>query len=354
VPVLGDVPEALVDICIQAVENTVLPRLKVLWGSAADIDGDGRVGIVIAPSINEEKTAIGFFNPGDFYNRNNDINSENYNPASNEMDVIYVASPDDTAGSSYNVESIIATIAHELTHVITFTNKTWIRQVNGQPDAAREELFLDEGMSHLSENLCGYGISGGNIKFLKKFFEATAGYSFCGPNRYGQEDSAGMRGAMGLFLTWLFWRQGGIEFGRTDPNMLIDKGGAAFLQALVNASDTGWESIGKTAGTETKALFEEMTSQINLLHRTGQYYEYKVDAVTKEPVDFFANMKNDGDSDVIAGLPKEYDIGDKSSIGAWSFMFFSPYVSKDGNILSIRMEDQRGVIYYLNALDADR
>lgn len=299
----------LVDKCIQTVENTVLPRLKILWGNAADIDGDGRIGIVIAPSINEEKTAIGFFNPADFYNKNSDINS--------------VAVPDGSPGSSYSVESIIATIAHELTHVITYTNKTWRRQINGQTDAAREELFLDEGMSHLSENLCGYGISGGNIKFLRKFFEATADYSFCEPNRYGQEDSAGMRGAMSLFLTWLFWRQGGIEFEGTDPDGVIDKGGAAFLQALVNSPDMGWGSIGKAADTDTKVLFEEMTAQINLLRGTGQYYKYKVDTTTKEPVDFFANMKNQGDADIIIGFPKEYDISARSNIGAWSFMFFS-------------------------------
>jgi hypothetical protein len=190
---------------------------------------------------------------------------------------------------------------------------------------------------------------------MKKFFEATADYSFCEPNKYGQEDSAGMRGAMSLFLSWLFWRQGGIEFGSTDdPNILIDKGGAAFLQALVNSSDTGWETIGKAAATETKTLFEEMAAQINLLRRTGQYYEYKIDAVTKEPIDYFVNMKNEGGSDVVAGFPKEYEIGGKTSIGAWSFMFFSPYNSEDGNILSIRTEGQKGVTYFLNVLDTER
>jgi hypothetical protein len=350
-PTSGDIAEELIDVCIQIVEDTILPRLKILWGESADIDGDGRIGIVIAPSINEEKLAVGFFNAADFYRRNDDINSTEYNPSSNEMDVIYIASPEDIPSSSYNVNSIVATIAHELTHAITFTNKTWIRNINGQPDAPREELFLDEGMSHLSENLCGYGVSGGNIKFLKYFLENTADYSFCEPDRLGREDSVGMRGAVCLFLSWLFWSQGGIEFLATDPNILIDRGGIAFLQALVNSPHTGWENIGRAANTETKILFEKMIAQINLLRRTGKYYEYKIDAVTEEPIDFFVNMKTKTNPNVIVGFPKEYNISTKSSIGPWAFMFFSPFTLDNDNILNIKSEFQEGTVYFFNAVD---
>ena len=352
-PVTGDVSETLIDECIEAVEQTILPRLKVLWGESADIDGDGRIGIVISPSINEEKLAIGFFNAADFYKRNNDINSENYNPSSNEMDVIYIAFPDDTPGSSYNVKSIVATIAHELTHAITFTNKTWRLNINGPSNAGREELFLDEGMSHLSENLCGYGVSGGNIKFLKHFLENTADYSFCEPDRFGREDSAGMRGAVCLFLSWLFWRQGGIEFSGADANIPVDRGGIAFLQALVNSPYTGWENIGKAVNADTKVLFEKMIAQINTLRRTGKYYAYKVDAVTEEPIDFFVNMKSKNSSDIIVGFPKEYDIGAMSSIGPWSFMFFPPLILKNNNLLNIKTEAQKGEVYFLNTLNIE-
>jgi hypothetical protein len=349
VPALGDVSEKLIDECIKIVEDTILPRLKILWGKSADIDGDGRIGIIIAPSINEEKLAVGFFNAADFYKRSTDINATEYNPASNEMDVIYIASPEDAPGSSYNVKSIVATIAHELTHAITFTNKTWIRNINGQPDAPREELFLDEGMSHLSENLCGYGVSGGNIKFLKYFLENTVDYSFCKSDRLGREDSIGMRGAVCLFLSWLFWTKGGIEFLETDPNVLIDRGGITFLQALVNSSHTGLENIGKAANTDPKLLFEKMITQINFLRMTGQYYDYNIDPVTEEPIDFFVNMKTKDNANIIVGFPKEYDISAKSSIGPWSFMFFSPFTLKNDNILNIKSEEQKGAVYFFNA-----
>jgi hypothetical protein len=349
IPAFGDVQKTLIDECIQITEEIILPRLKTLWGESADINGDGRVGIVIAPSINEENLALGFFNASDFYKRNNDINSVNYNPASNEMDVIYIASPENITGSAYSVKRITATIAHELTHAINFTNKTWIRNMNGYLDADREELFLDEGMSHLSENLCGYGVSGGNIKFLKYFLENTADFSFCGADRLGREDSAGMRGAVCLFLSWLFWRQGGIEFSETDPNILIDRGGITFLQALINSPYTGWENIGHAANTGTKILFEEMIAQMNILRQTDKYYTYKVDAVTKEPIDFFVNMKTQNSPDIIAGFPKEYNIGTGSSIGPWSFMFFSPFTLNNGNKLIIVSEDQKGTVYFLNS-----
>jgi hypothetical protein len=92
-----------------------------------------------------------------------------------------------------------ATVAHELAHLSTFTGKTWSRIRDGQLQAPREELFLEEGWSHLTESLLGFGVSGGNIRFFERFLNNTSMYSFCGPNRLGQNDSAGMRGAISFF-----------------------------------------------------------------------------------------------------------------------------------------------------------
>jgi hypothetical protein len=343
--------ENALNICIQKVEQIILPRLKILFGTAADIDNDGRLAILVTPTINDEKVAVGFFNPANFYNRNIDTNSDIYNPASNEMDIIYIAAPDESSNTSYSVESIIATIAHELTHAITYTRKTWQRQIDGETNAVREELFLDEGLSHLSENLCGFGKSGGNIKFLQKYFDDTASYSFCKSNRFGQEDSAGMRGAITMFLSWLYWEMGGMEYDKFEPGKLIDCGGITFLKKIVDSTDTGWENIGKAVGIPTDKLFEEMVSQINRNRLNNLDYHYKIDPITNEPVEFFINMKNAEDYDYVIGLPKEYDLISPTNIVKWTFMLFPIFTRETKGILNINSQNQDGTAFFITRIN---
>jgi hypothetical protein len=193
------------------------------------------------------------------------------------MDIIYIAVPDSSSDSSYSQASIIATIAHEVTHGSTFSEKTWKRHLSGNMDAQREDLFLDEGWSHLTENLCGYGVSGGNVQFLRRYFDDTAAYSFCTANRYGQDDSAGMRGAITLFLSWLFWRQGGMTWDSADPSRLVDTGGIVFLRRMLASTTTGWESIGQAYGESTDTLFQTMLTELHHARVTGTMYHFKPD-----------------------------------------------------------------------------
>jgi hypothetical protein len=286
---------------------------------------------------------VGFFNPADFFKRNTDSSSSAYNPASNEMDIIYVAVPDSNSDSSYSPASIIATIAHELTHAITFSEKTWKRLASGNADAPREELFLDEGWSHLTENLCGYGVSGGNIKFLRRYFDDTAAYSFCEANRYGQDDSAGMRGAMTLFLSWLFWRQGGMTWDSADPTRLVDGGGIAFLRRMLASSTTGWESIGQAYGEATDTLFQAMLAEINHARMHGSVYHFKPDPINGEPLDCFPNM---GSGASYVGFPKLYPLSEVSSLVPWSYMPFEPCLGARDAALVINARAFNGTVYY--------
>jgi hypothetical protein len=268
----------------------LIPRIETLWGKAADIDGDGRVAVLFTGTLNEEQVAIGYFNPADFFERNDDAASGAYNPSSNETDIIYAAMPDPDPGSAFSAENVIATIAHEMAHAATFTAKTWGRIMDGNARAAREELFLDEGWSHLAENLCGLGVSGGNIKFLKRFLDDTPAYSFCGPNSHGQEDSAGMRGAITLFLSWLFWKSGGMAWEDSNPAALVDTGGISFLRRMAESPGTGWESIGEAFGMPVRMLFAGMLEEMNGLITANGVYNYATDPLTHEAVDFFINM----------------------------------------------------------------
>lgn len=300
---------AAIDACIAEFENTIYIRVTEIWGTAADIDYNKKFTIAFSPTINDEKRALGFFNPADFFKRNTDTNSENYNPASNESDIIYAAIPSLIPDDQYFYKSIAATIGHELTHAITFTKKTYNRIKAGDTQAKRAEIFLDEGISHLSENLIGYGISGGNIKFFQVFLSNTLGYSFCKNSAAGLDDSVGQRGAMTLFLSWCFWQKGGMTWDSKTPVHVKDAGGIAFLQKLISSPYTGWEAIGEAFGTPTDTLFLQMLSDLRRRCPATGFLPYKQDPLTDEAVEFLPCMgKIEGVVDrhgnaVIIGLP---------------------------------------------------
>jgi hypothetical protein len=350
IPETAAIEPAVTAALITAVETRIIPRIETIWGWPADIDEDGRFALLFAPTINEERLAVGFFNPADFFERNIDTTSSSYNPASNEMDILYTALSETEDGSSYSPESIIAAIAHELTHAATFTVKTWIRMQNGDSRAAREELFLDEGWSHLTENLCGFGVSGGNIRFLNRYLDDTAQFSFCGANRNGQEDSAGVRGAMTLFLSWLFWKSGGMEWDALNPVALIDTGGIAFLKRMVTSAETGWESIGNAFGKPTPTLFNEMLNEINNYRMNGRVYQYKTDPLTSEAVDFFVNMGIVNSSQTMTefyvGFPKPFDAFFTKTLMPWSFLFMEPFFVQSDTLDETNAVKHSGDIFY--------
>ncbi len=325
--------ESVIMNCINKIEALIIPRTHAIWGYQADVDADGRVAILLSQTINEEGRALGFFNQADFFKYNNDISSDAYNPASNEMDILYAAIPVSETDSAYSAESIIVTIGHELTHAANFTNKTWTRIAAGGSVVPYEELFLDEGLAHLSENLTGCGISGGNILFFNLFLNDTASYSFCDVNVIGQSDSAGMRGAMTLFMSWLFWKKGGMSWDTDNSALVTDAGGIEFLQKLVRSESVGWDSIGNAYGKPTDVLFMEMLYEMNCCRIDPQPYNYIIDKYTGEPVEFFLNMGEivlPGKT-ININLPKIYDYSAENNLKVlrWSFLFLEPIMLQD-------------------------
>jgi hypothetical protein len=313
-----------------------MPRLMHIWGEWADVDGDGKVAILFSKTINSEKTAVGFFYPKDLFMMVDNPDEPSFNSDSNEMDIIYVAYPY-IGDSVYNPSSISATFAHEITHLITFSQKTYNKILEGNINANRETVYLEEGWSHLSENLCGFGISGGNIMFLKRYFDDTSNYSFCSPNAIGEIDSVGLRGAMSLFFSWLFWKHGGMGWHESIPGIVYDRGGISFLRKLVNSNSIGWQSIGQAVGITMDELFLEFVIDMNRQRAMNNLYVYKIDPYTNEPVEFYNNMG------VLLYQENPYNIAIANTVTAgtryntlpWSFFFIEPMITEDNYILPI-------------------
>jgi len=330
-----DIDAEALAICIANLDNIIMSRLLNIWGEWTDIDGDGKVAIMFSKTINEEKATTGFFYPKDMFLFVDDPAFPSYNPDSNEMDIVYIGYPI-MEDPNYNPNSISATIAHEITHVITFSQKTYNKLHTGGGNINRETVFLEEGWSHLSEILCGFGQSGGNIMFLKKFFDDTSIYSFCSLNAMGEIDSMGMRGAISLFFSWLFWKQGGMDWHESIPGIVYDKGGISFLRRLINSDTIGWPSIGQVVGRTMDELFLDFVYDMNRQRALNTVYNYKIDPHTGEPAEFFNNMgliMYQGITyNIAAGTP--VPVNTSRNTLPWSFFFIEPMLTEDDYVFN--------------------
>ncbi|MCQ2585415.1 MAG: hypothetical protein MJ185_07485 [Treponema sp.] len=302
--------------CIQQYEKIVLPRLKTMYGGVADLDRSRTLTVVFSQTINSEGKAVGFFYPMDFFPNESDINSEDYNPYSNEMDVIYVGIPVTEEQDNYSVQSITATLAHETTHAIAFSERVIFTELSGKKKLDQLEVFLDEGLAHLSESLCGFGESGGNSRFVDYYLKNSKDYSLCEKDALGYSDSIGQRGAMSYFLYWLFDKAGGREWN-SEKNRWEDSGGFTFLKKIVISESAAWESIGEAFGRPTDLLFldfgkELLLNQISFseedpetkesvfsVHKISAYE--KLDSFSILPYSFFVTDLSDREDCFISG-----------------------------------------------------
>jgi len=140
-----------------------------------------------------------------------------------------------------------------------------------------------------------------------------------------------MRGAISLFLSWLFWEAGGIAYDSGDPVKLIDHGGISFLKKMLSSGQTGWESIGLAYGKATGQLFNEFLNEMHNYRLSSSVYNYKIDPFTKEAVDFFVNM---GES-IGLGFPKTSSVSNALSLLPWSFVFMDQFSLQNETLLPL-------------------
>lgn len=259
------------DSIISSFSGLYYDRIIGLFGDHGDVDESECINVLFSNILNESGIAIGFFNPNDMF-----LNT-GFNPASNEGETIYLGVPDESL-FSFSSASIIATACHELCHLIHFYRQVYSDFASGNPEPEVPELFLDEGLAHLSESLAGVGVSGGNIGFFARYLENPWETSLSARNMYGLEDSIERRGAMAGFLSWLFWRAGGAVW-HTDGR-IEDKGGVCFLHNITAMEGNSWDIIGACLNADTDALLEEWANELIFSTTTLGYY----DPITAEPL----------------------------------------------------------------------
>ena len=213
--------------------------IRGTFGNPSDIDGNGRIIIVLTPIVNalvsSAECAVSGYVRGFFYSH--DLASSE--PTSNHGEVFYATVPDPTGRWSceHTKEEMLAvtppTFVHEFQHMISYAQHVIER------DGASETPWLNEGLSHLAEELGSlyferkYPAPAGrsnptqifpdsasafitpNLRYAHRFLFLSTSYSIvsCAP---GSFCSLPERAATWLFLRWLGDQKGDDVFRRLD------------------------------------------------------------------------------------------------------------------------------------------
>jgi hypothetical protein len=156
----------------QAFDATIFPLDTTQFGSPTDLDGNGRVLLVFTRAVNERTPPnVNYYVGGLTYSRDllpktgPGINGVDFCQTGNQAEMFYLMVPDPTSSVNGNDNFTVAfvtsitevTIAHEFQHMINFARRRYLNPDSPQTPA---ELWLNEGLSHMAEELLFYARTG--------------------------------------------------------------------------------------------------------------------------------------------------------------------------------------------------
>lgn len=205
-----------------------------LFGEPSDVNGDGHVAILFTPQVNRLGSSQGGIITGFFYA--NDLYAAR---TSNMREMLYIMVPDSAGVYGAVIEKefamsnlIPAVLPHEMQHAISYNQHVFVG--DGQP----EEAWLNEGLSHLAEDLLGYGIE--NPSRYAIYLSRPEAYGLVTPGTPG----LAARGGIFLFLRYLYEQHA----DRTQFvwNLLHSgKIGVANLEAAFASTDKEFDQYGE-------------------------------------------------------------------------------------------------------------
>ncbi|HVG44783.1 MAG TPA: Ig-like domain-containing protein, partial [Longimicrobium sp.] len=254
---------------IGELENTVYPTNIANFGTPTDLDGNGKFMVLYTRAVNDLTPAGagfiygGFFHPRDVFPRTAQPGFEAC-PGSNASEMFYMLVPDPTGVSNGHVRtkayvrgSTVGTIAHEFQHLINTSRRLYVNNADDY-----EEVWLDEGLSHIAEELSFYAASGlgprqnlgqaeivasqtrlnafnefqiENFGRLDDYLKAPAQNS-----PYASDDDLATRGAAWSFLRYTADRRGGTDQTYWFALVNSTKSGLVNLQAVLGTDPVLW------------------------------------------------------------------------------------------------------------------
>jgi hypothetical protein len=243
-----------------AFDTLVYPVDVANFGEPTDLDENGRSIIFFTSAVNAETPRGADYIVGGFF-WERDLFPKTGNGAcrgSNDAEMFYMLVPDpngtvngNTRTKAYAQRVTVSTLGHEFQHLINASRRLYVTQTT-----TREEVWLNEGLSHVAEELLYFRASGlaprRNVT-ITDVRGATGGtttfnqYQVQNANRfatylrtveraspYADDDSLQTRGA-----TWDFLRYAADRRGGSEP---------AFWQALVNTNLRGMRNLQSALG----------------------------------------------------------------------------------------------------------
>jgi hypothetical protein len=234
------------------------------FGEPSDIDKNGRVIMFFTRAVNElTADGAGSYVAGFFYNR--DLFQKTGSSAcagSNVAEMFYmmVADPAGTINGNPRTRSFIrgatvGVLAHEFQHLINDSRRLYVSKA-----PVWEETWLNEGLSHVAEELTFFSVAGvgpgqnlgaevftsprvhdaysrynsDNVERLISFLESPARTSLIG------DDELGTRGAVWAFLRYAADRLPGADTGVWNALVNSRTQGLANLSAVLGVNPRDW------------------------------------------------------------------------------------------------------------------
>jgi hypothetical protein len=239
------------------------------FGAPSDIDGNGLVFVLMTPKVNAMTTpaecASQGFIAGFFFG--NDLIPGN--PNSNDAEIFYSIVPDPTGSLScahsvaFVKSLVLATFIHEFQHMISWNQHVIVR---GGPS---EETWLNEGMSHIAEEMGSryyehkFPPPSGRTNPAQLFPDSSEGfisgdlgnsYSYLtnsgatSVTLFANSGSLEERGAAWLFLRWLGDLKDSTIYGKLDQTILT---------GVANVESQSGEGFTHLFGDFTMAIYTD-------------------------------------------------------------------------------------------------
>jgi hypothetical protein len=260
-------------------DSLVYPINVATFGEPADVDENGRSIIFYTRAVNElteansDEVVGGFFFVRDLFPRTESTSAPFFCPTSNDAEMFYMLAADPTGVVNGNVrsveevlESTIATVGHEFQHLINASRRLYVLDT----DNFDEEVYLNEGLSHIAEELLFYHRAQraprqnlGNSILATGTASREAFLQFNQQNelRYGEyvrnpetnspyrdSDNLAVRGAAWAFLRYVADQRAGDD--------------AQLWRALVNNVETGLANLQEVLGQNPVLLARDFAVSV--------------------------------------------------------------------------------------------
>ncbi|HEX8274754.1 MAG TPA: Ig-like domain-containing protein [Longimicrobiaceae bacterium] len=259
-------------------DTLVYPVDVANFGAPTDIDANGRTILFFTRAVNalterdSDSFVGGFFYARDLFPRADTEDFEGC-AGSNFGELFYLLAPDpggqingNQFSKAFVLDNTVGTVAHEFQHLISAARRLYVVQTENFD----EEVWLNEGLSHIAEELVFYraaGLSPGqnltadrlrSSERVRAAFNAYASSNFGrygeylrdpeANSPYGSDDELGTRGAAWAFLRYAADRRGGDQ--------------AALWNRLVNNTLTGIPNLRAALGAEPVEWARDWTTSV--------------------------------------------------------------------------------------------